>query len=91
MKVLSSLRKRTKAGISVWNFCYCNETERFFAVGGDDLSLIKAVDRKHLVHIYNNFKRYGFREKLAPKKQYISDPWASELPIELQQQLEALA
>jgi len=69
----------------------------FYAVGGLDLKVIPATDRNHLRQIYNKFQSYGYTRKLseaktAPKKeQYISDPWSSELPAAMQQELEALS
>lgn len=96
MQVLSSLRRRTKTGISVWHFCHVTETDQHFAVGGDDMKVISATDRKHLRQIYENFKRYGYRTNLPPRKARksaapIADPWASELPLDLQLQLQAVA
>ena len=90
MKVLSSLRKRTKQGTSTWKFCVDAELG-CFAIGGDNKT-IWADDKDHLRQIYNNFKRYGYTYKLTSKKQqFISDPWASELPATEQMALEALA
>lgn len=91
MKILSSLRRRTKSGISVWHFCHVAETGQYFAVGGDDLKTILADDVMHLRQVFNNFKRYGYRTELPTKKQFINDPWASEMPASMQMQLEALA
>ena len=91
MKIIASLRRRTKSGISVWNFCYCEETKQHFAVGGETLKVITATDRKHLRTIYNNFVRYGYAEKLPTKKVFINDPWISELSPSLQMELEALS
>ena len=90
MKIISSLRKQTKSGLSVWNFCYNPETKQYFAVGGCDLKAIPATSRKHLREIYLSFCKYGYAKKLATKKQYISDPWVSELPANEQMALEAL-
>lgn len=95
MQVLSSLRRRTKSGISVWHFCRVAETDQYFAVGGDDMKVISATDRKHLRQIYENFKRYGYASKLRPikakKSAPIADPWESTLPLDLQLQLDSLA
>ena len=91
MQIIASLRKRTKSGVSVWQFCYDKEMDAHFAVGGEDLKVIRANDRKHLRTIYTNFKRYGYAEKLAPKRVYINDPWSSEMPAGMQMQLEALS
>jgi hypothetical protein len=65
----------------------------YFAVGGEDLKVIAATDRKHLRSIYENFKRYGYTGKLRPikKQQLVSDPWDSLLPVDMQLQLDALA
>ena len=59
------------------------------AVGGDDCKVIKANDRRHLRQIFENFKSC-YRTELPRKKQFISDPWESELPVSMQMQLEAL-
>ena len=91
MKSIASLRKMTKSGVSVWNFVVIEETDQYFAIGGDDLKVISAADRKHLRQIFDSFKRYGYKKELPSKKQYISDPWASELPDTEQMALEALA
>ena len=94
MQVLASLRKRTAKGVSTWTFIVDNEMKVCYAVGGEDLKVIRATDRKHLRAIYNKFQSYGYTRKLsaAPKKeQYISDPWSSSLPADMQQELEALS
>ncbi len=93
LQVLTSLRKRTKSGLSVWNFCRVPETDQYFAVGGEDMRVIAATDRKHLKQIHENFKRYGYKVELPVlrKKQVINDPWASDLPAQMQMELEALA
>lgn len=91
MKVLSELKKATKTGISVWTFCYVEDTNSFFAVGGDQMKTIVADDRTHLRQIYNNFVKYGYKTKLPKKQAFISDPWDSLLPINMQQELELLS
>jgi hypothetical protein len=91
MQIIASLRKMTKQGLSVWNFCYNPETKVYFAVGGCDLKAIKADDRSHLRQIYTNFVGYGYAEKLPTKKVWISDPWSSKLTPSLQQELELLS
>ena len=90
MQTLASLRKRTKSGVSVWHFCRVAETDQYFAVGGEDMKVISCEDRKHLRTVFDNFKKYGYKTELPRKKQYISDPWTSELPREMQMALEAL-
>ena len=89
MKVLSSLRKRTTKGTSTWKF-FVDAELGCFAIGGENKT-IWADDKDHLRQIYNNFKRYGYTHKLPAKPQWISDPWASELPAKEQMALEALA
>lgn len=93
MQVLASLRKRTQRGVSTWTFIHDAEMKKFYAVGGEDLKLIPADDRKHLREIFNSFVRYGYTRKLAPlkKQQFIDDPWSSELPASMQMELEALS
>lgn len=94
MQVLSSLRRRTKSGISVWHFCYDKEIEAYFAVGGQDLEVKPAASRKHLRAMHENFKRYGYTKDLPPVKQtklmLVADPWDSVLPLPLQEELAAL-
>ena len=94
MQVLSSLRRRTKSGISVWHFCHDEETNSFFALGGQDLEVKAAASRKHLRAMHENFKRYGYAKDLPPIKQtkqmLVADPWDSLLPLPLQQELAAL-
>ena len=90
MKVLASLRKQTKTGVSTWTFIHDAEMKVFYTVGGADLKVIKADNKKHLGEIYQSFIRYGYTRTL-PKKQYISDPWASKLPSSMQMELEALS
>ena len=97
MQVLASLRRRTRNGISVWHFCYEQETDRHFAVGGDNLEVKPAVSRKALRAMHDNFVRYGYRKELPPVKSAkkamprIADPWESTLPLNMQLQLDALA
>ena len=95
MKVLASLRKSTKTGVSTWTFIHDAEMKVFYAVGGENLKVIPATDRKHLREIFDNFVSYGYSRKLAPKKQpkkqqLVADPWASELPLNMQLELAAL-
>ena len=91
MQIIATLRKVTKTGISVWNFCYNPETKQHFAVGGQDLKAIPTDDRAHLRQVYQSFVRYGYTEKLVTKKAWISDPWNSMLPSKMQQELELLS
>ena len=91
MKVLASLRKQTKTGVSTWTFIHDAEMKVFYAVGGEDLKVIPANDRKHLRQIFNNFLGYGYTRKLSNKKQLlVADPWESQLPLQLQNELAAL-
>lgn len=91
MQVLSELKKYTKSGISVWEFVRIESTDTYMAIGGDDCKVIRANDRRHLRQIFENFKRYGYRTTLPRKEMFIDDPWTSELPVHLQQELEALS
>ena len=88
---LASLRKRTKAAVSVWRFMYDAETDTYYAVGGEVLKVIPATSKSHLQAMYRNFQRYGYTPKLAKKRPYISDPWSSNLPSSLQKELELLS
>lgn len=85
MKVLASLRKRTKGGVSTWTFCVDNEMKVCYAVGGEDLRVIPAKDRKHLRAIFQNFMSYGYTRRL-PKLEV-----ATPLPDDLKSDLWALA
>jgi hypothetical protein len=90
--VTSTLYKRQKDNnVSSWNFVIVSETQQFYAIGGDNLKVIAAVDRKHLRQIYNSFLRYGYSTKLPAKKQLIADPWESQLPLSEQLLLSGLA
>ena len=97
MNVLSSLRKRTKTGVSVWCFCHDAEMGINYAVGGEDLKVIRVENRRALKELYNTFLGYGYTRKLPkPKpakkqKMLVADPWASQLPLQEQLALGALA
>ena len=92
MKVLASLRKQTRQGISTWTFIHDTEMKVFYAVGGKDLKVIPAKDRAHLRQIFDNFVRYGYSRKLVKKQPVvINDPWKSTLPADMQMELEMLA
>ena len=92
MKVIASLRKQTKSGISTWTFIHDAEMHMHYAVGGRDLKVIPAKDRAHLRQIFDNFVRYGYSRKLVKKQPVvINDPWSSELPPAMQMELEMLA
>ena len=91
MKVIASLRKSTKAGVSTWTFIHDAEMKKFYAVGGQDLKVIPAKDRQHLRQIFDNFVRYGYSRKLVKKPVVINDPWQSTLPPAMQMELEMLA
>ena len=81
MQVLASLRKRTKTGVSTWTFIVDNEMKVCYAVGGEDLKVIRANDRKHLCAIYQNFISYGYTRKL-PKLE-VSTPLPEDLRADL--------
>lgn len=87
MQVLASLRKRTKSGVSTWTFISDNEMKVCYAVGGEDLKVIRATDRKHLRTIFQNFLTYGYTRKL-PK---LEEATPSLLPQDLREDLWALA
>ena len=97
MKIISTLRKQTKTGLSVWNFCYEHETDTFFATDGKQVR--PASTNAHLYNMYMKFRQYGYRKNLPvkaakpikkrPTNAFIADPW-SELPEDMQQELFAL-
>ena len=92
MQVLATLYKRQKDdSISAWNFVVVAETQQCFAIGGGDLKVISAMDKKHLRNIYQSFVRYGYKTEVPAKKMLISDPWESELPLKEQLLLDSLA
>ena len=92
MQVLATLYKRQKDNsVSAWNFCVVAETQQCFAIGGGDLKVISAIDKKHLRNIYQSFVRYGYKTEVPAKKQIISDPWESQLKLEDQLLLDSLA
>ena len=88
---LASLRKQTKTGLSVWRFIYDEESLMHYAIGGTVLKVIPCDDRMHLRKVFENFKRYGYTEKLPTKRMWLDDPWDSKLPAVMQQELELLS
>ena len=79
---------------STWHFCQCSDG--YYAFGGCHRPLVKRVDSiKELRALYKSYLSYGYKPSFADeaftRTVYISDPWASELPADLQMELEALA
>ena len=89
MKVVSTLYKQTRKGLSVWRFCYDEELNAHFAIGGDRMQLKPAKSLKHLREMHTNYRRYGFSMNKPVAKQPIADPW-SDIPSSLQQELWSL-
>ena len=86
------LHKLTKTGVSTWLFVSNDEANQYYAVGGDKLRVRVAKSKDELKKMYASFKSYGYTKRLPEKKQVlISDPWSSELPVDIQLQLDKLA
>jgi len=96
MKVLCTLSKSTKRGLSVFTFVK-NDAGQFWMFGGCSPKAIQFDSLQALNAAVTQWRRYGFvfgakgSPKPAPKKQFVSDPWESSLPAKMQMELEALS
>ena len=87
------LHKQTKAGISTWYFIVNDATQQYIAVGGDNNRMKVAKSAAELKAMYRLFKSYGYSKQMPSLKKevLVADPWASELPLQEQMALQALA
>ena len=96
MQTLAILSKSTKQGISVWRFVQTDDNQ-FFAFGGCKPACKAFASITELRSYYKAlFTKYRYEPGLIPvqpaKKQvFLSDPWSTQLPIDLQEELEALS
>ena len=98
MQTIATISKQTKQGLSVFNFVKTDE-DQLWMFGGIKAKAIqfKSVAQMNLA-IRTWTKSYGFTfgvtkhepKAKATKKQFIDDPWSSELPAGMQMELEAL-
>lgn len=58
MKVLASVSKSTKKGVSTWHFCQTGSAH--FAIN-DDLKVIKCDDMTDLRGLYKKYAGYGYK------------------------------
>ena len=58
MKVLASVSKSTKSGVSTWHFCQSGSTH--FAIN-DDLKVIKCKTMDELRGMFKKYASYGYK------------------------------
>jgi hypothetical protein len=96
MQTLAILSKSTKQGVSVWRFVQTDDNQ-FFAFGGCKPACKSFASITELRSYYKAlFTKYGYEPGLVPTKpakkaMFLSDPWSTQLPIHLQDELEALS
>ena len=93
MTNLAIVSKSTKHGISVWRFIQ-TEDGKFVAFGGCTPACKEFASLDELRTCYKNWISYGYQPGLVPEKAKksipLSDPWASQLPVSMQKELESL-
>ena len=98
MQTLAILSKSTKQGLSVWRFGRL-ANGGFAATGGHQADVKEFDTIEELRSCYAAWVRMGYTIGMpTPKpvkvtkaaKPYISDPWSSTLPAQMQMELEAL-
>ena len=93
MQTLATISKQTKKGLSIFNFVKTAEGQ-LWMFGGITPKAVQFKSVKDMnTAIQTWTKSYGFSfgiAKAPPKKQFINDPWVSELPTSMQMELEAL-
>jgi hypothetical protein len=99
MQTIAILSKQTRQGVSTFRFVQCENGE-YWMFGGVTPKAIQFADRKQLESCIMQWRRYGYSfglpteapvaPKAATKKQFLSDPWSSELPSSMQMELEVL-
>ena len=94
MKVFSNIHCYTKSGPVVWTFYKLNNL--YVATNGEDTIIkktyleLKAVKARFLTYKTSTGAR-RFYPGLPKKQMLVADPWESQLPLDMQQQLAALA
>ena len=95
MRSLATLSMKTKKGYtSTWHFC--QTSDGWSAFGGCHRPLVKRFDSvKELRALYKSYLSYGYKPSFADeaftKTVIIADPWESQLPLDMQLELQALA
>ena len=96
MKPLATLSMVTKKGhTSTWHFV--QTCDGWYAFGGCHRPLVKKLDScKELRALYKNYLGYGYKPVGKPDEAFtrtmiVADPWDSQLPLDMQQELAALA
>ena len=96
MRSLATLSMITKLGKkSTWHFAQCSDG--WYAFGGCHRPLVKRCDSvKELRSLYRSYLTYGYAPVGTPDEAFvrtmiIADPWESELPVNMQLELEALS
>lgn len=95
MHTLAIVSKSTKQGLSVWRFVQTYDNQ-FFAFGGCKPACKQFSSIAELRSCYKQWIKYGYEPGLTPVKPvkkaiFLSDPWSTQLPIHLQEELEALS
>ena len=96
MQTIATISKQTKQGLSVFNFVKTAQGQ-LWMFGGVQPKAIQFKSIKAMnIAIQTWTKSYGYNfgiAKAAPKaakKAFITDPWSSELPSDMQMKLELL-
>ena len=97
MQTIATISKQTKQGLSVFNFVKTDQGQ-LWMFGGIQAKAIQFKSMKAMnIAIQTWTKSYGFSfgipkvEPKATKKAFITDPWSSELPTDMQMKLELLS
>ena len=92
MQTLATLSKSTKQGISTFYFVETDDNT-YAMFGGIKPRCIAFDTIEDLRNAYASWVGYGFTPSnfKSRTKQYISNPWESNLPVHLQHELEELA
>ena len=96
MRSLATLSMTTKKGhTSTWHFVQC--VDGWYAFGGCHRPLVKRFDSvQELRALYRKYISYGYTvdgtaDHALTRTVLIADPWESQLPLNMQLQLDALA
>ena len=97
MQTLATVSMTTPKGhTSTWHFAKC--TTGWYAYGGCHKPLVKKLAGiKELRALYRNYLNYGFQVVGKPDDTFvrfqapIADPWESQLPVDMQLDLQALS
>ena len=97
MQTIATISKQTKQGLSVFNFVKTDQGQ-LWMFGGIQAKAIQFKSIRAMnIAIQTWTKSYGFNfgipkvQPKATKKAFITDPWSSDMPIEMQKELELLS